>query len=485
MSRHGLAVFGHCLAVAVIRGDKAAAAFLHYLGHNSAYAFVNGMHRAYDRGSYRRMPHHIGVGEIHHQKIEFMRADCVHGNLRKIVGAHFGGKIVGFDLRRGEDDMLLARAYLIRAAVEEERDVALLFAFRKTELGHSLGGYVLPEQILVVDGAEGNIGKAVEIVAVEGHADVMRLYEAALALEIIVILEYEGFGDLGGAVGAEIEEYDAVVFLDRRYGPAFLHYDGGDNEFIRLAVFIRMLDGGNGIRLENAFTVHYGVKARLDAFVALIAVHAPEPALDCGDLAHAYLAAFRHDFLNITETARGRGIAPIHEAVDIDIFKPFALCKLQQSVKMPEARMDAAIGTEPQKVQGRTMLFAVFDRAHEGGVFEEFAVRYGVFDAGVILEYDPARAEVHMAYLGIAHLPRGKPDVHAGGFNESVGIARLQRADIADAVYADGVVRGLLAVAEAIENNECCDIFHRGFLYAGAPWEAPAGISFISRARRG
>src|SRR5690606_1647178 len=72
----------------------------------------------------------------------------------------------------------------------------------------------------------------------------------------------------------------------------------------------------------------------------------------------------------------------------------------------------------PEQVQHRV----VADRGVTGGeqflVGEETAVADRRVDAGQVLVDDPACAEVHVADFGIAHLPVGKADMHAGGMDQ-------------------------------------------------------------------
>ena len=65
-----------------------------------------------------------------------------------------------------------------------------------------------------------------------------------------------------------------------------------------------------------------------------------------------------------------------------------------------------------------------------------------------------AGADVHVANLGVAHLPVGQADVAAGGVQKSVRTGLPQLGEGGGLGEADGVVLGCLTPAEAIEDHQ-------------------------------
>ena len=73
--------------------------------------------------------------------------------------------------------------------------------------------------------------------------------------------------------------------------------------------------------------------------------------------------------------------------------------------------MDAAVAEQSQQVQRS----ALFQAGVHGGVvsfvFKKIAVFDGFADAGQILKYHAAAADVGVAHLAVAHLTFGQPHV--------------------------------------------------------------------------
>ena len=76
-------------------------------------------------------------------------------------------------------------------------------------------------------------------------------------------------------------------------------------------------------------------------------------------------------------------------------------------------RMHAAGRCQPDEMAGAAGSPHAFDQALQRGRVGDLAARDRVVDAGQILHHQPARADVEMADLGIAHLSRRQADVLA------------------------------------------------------------------------
>ena len=161
-----------------------------------------------------------------------------------------------------------------------------------------------------------------------GEADVVRGEVARLALEAAEIGLGEGAGDLSGAVGAEVEEDDAVALFHQRHGLAARNDVGGEDELVRHILFIRLLDGCRGVFRLDAVAEGEHLVCLDDALPAVVSVHGVVPAADGGDGAAADLF---HLILQSAHKARARGgryVSAVHEAVHEHVGKPFLLAQL-------------------------------------------------------------------------------------------------------------------------------------------------------------
>lgn len=71
-------------------------------------------------------------------------------------------------------------------------------------------------------------------------------------------------------------------------------------------------------------------------------------------------------------------------------------------------------------MQGAPGLTQTLEQRQEGMVSSELTLLDGVGDACEILVHDAPSAEVHVPYLGIAHLSRRKTNVSAGTGDQRV-----------------------------------------------------------------
>ena len=100
----------------------------------------------------------------------------------------------------------------------------------------------------------------------------------------------------------------------------------------------------------------------------------------------------------------------------------------------------------------------LFARRRAGGeqdlVLEQRAVGDRVVDPRQVLLDDRARAEVHVADLGVAHLPVGEADVAPAGRERRVRVALPELVEHRRLGERDGVARALLGEAPAVEDHE-------------------------------
>ncbi|MNE46637.1 hypothetical protein D3C80_1409860 [compost metagenome] len=114
----------------------------------------------------------------------------------------------------------------------------------------------------------------------------------------------------------------------------------------------------------------------------------------------------------------------------------------------------AAIGQQAEDVHGLAGSHGLVDRAAEYGVVEEFAVLDGLGDPGKVLVHHATGTEVHVADLGVAHLPVRQTDVHAGAGDQAVRLGGAQAIVDRRVGRIDGVVVGAFAVTETIQDDQ-------------------------------
>ncbi|MNJ53783.1 hypothetical protein D3C77_491930 [compost metagenome] len=114
----------------------------------------------------------------------------------------------------------------------------------------------------------------------------------------------------------------------------------------------------------------------------------------------------------------------------------------------------AAIGEQAKDVHGLAGTDSLVDRATQHRVFEELAVLDRLGHPGEVLVHHAAGAEVHVADLGVAHLPVRQADVHAGAGDQAVRLGGAQAIVNRRAGRVDGVVFVAFAVTETIQDDQ-------------------------------
>ena len=121
---------------------------------------------------------------------------------------------------------------------------------------------------------------------------------------------------------------------------------------------------------------------------------------------------------------------------------------------MVQGGVDTAVGGEAHQVEFLAGgLDIVVDRL-DLGIVEELVVADGHVDLDQVLVDDAAGAEVHMANLGVAHLPVRQADVFAAGLQVAGRIFRTQAVDDRRALRPDGVGIIVFALAPTVEDHQ-------------------------------
>jgi len=328
--------------------------------------------------------------------------------------------------------------------------MCVLLSLSDTQLGQTLFCDVLAEGVLERLGLKCDLyvrhGRVIL-----GHAYELDRQVAVLACKTVERRVDQCAGDLASTVGAEVCKDYCVILLDGR--------TLGDNErldeLIGHALVIGCLDTLDSIRAEFALAVNHSSVSALEALPALVTVHCVVTAGYGCDAADAQLAHLILHLLDIAST-RGRcGVAAVHEAMHADLGQAVALCQVEQGADVINMRVYAAVRHEAEDMQSRIKPLALIHSMQECLVLEERAVLNCLGNAGQFLVDDAASADVGVANLRVTHLTVGQTNIHAGRTDQGVGMCGEYLVEHRLLCHCDGVALGLLAIAEAVEDDEC------------------------------
>ena len=119
-----------------------------------------------------------------------------------------------------------------------------------------------------------------------------------------------------------------------------------------------------------------------------------------------------------------------------------------------DVAVDAAVGQQAEDVQRAVPLLAVVHGLNIGLILKEGAVLNGLGDPGQILEHHPARADVGVTHLGVAHLPLRQAHVHAGGRQLAAGVLGKDLVQVGGTGGGNGVAGLVAPQAKTVHDNE-------------------------------
>ena len=437
----------HLIDVAVVGGDQALAAHLEDGVNDLAYAVIGSLDSLDCSLEYAGVTYHIAVCEVEDNNVVLAGQDALYALLGNGRLAHLRLEIIGCNLRGRDQSAILARILLLNAAVEEERNVCVLLGLGNAELGHTQIGDIFAERVLQALRLEGDLHARNSSIVLR-HADVvdLRLY----ALKAGEFRINECTGDLTRTVGAEVCEDDRVVVLDGRA----LGNDNRNNELVGYAVCVGLLHSlvcGSSVL---AFAECDSVVRLLYAIPAVITIHCVVTAgygCDAADLDSVDLGLQAVDIL---DTGLRRRVAAVHEAVEANLAQTIAACQLEQRKHVVNVGMHTAVRQQTENVQGGIKPLALVDRAHQSRILEEIAVLDGLGDAGQLLIYNAACTDVGVANLGVAHLAVRQTNVQTGCTDIGERVLCENLIEIRLFSSLNGVALGLLAVAEAVHDDQ-------------------------------
>ena len=136
--------------------------------------------------------------------------------------------------------------------------------------------------------------------------------------------------------------------------------------------------------------------------------------------------------------------------MDINALYAALFCHVDEPEKVLDVAVNAAVGQKSHKVQSRVLVNAVFHRVEQDFILEKVAVLDRLAYLYEHLINDPARADVRMADLAVAHLPVGKTDVKPRGAERAERTLGEELAQIGRFRRLDGVAFDLVTDAEAV-----------------------------------
>ena len=391
------------LSVAVIRCDEHLSADLQDGVNDSSDTRVNGLDRLDGRRLDACMSDHIRVREIGDDHIILTGLDRLYEAVTDFRSTHLRLQVVGCNLRALDKDAVLTRIRFFNTAVEEERDMSVFLSLRDTGLRHVVLCKILAEGLRDLHLRECDLLVRDRYIII-GEAGIEDLLPRSSVKLVKIILDAEAAGDLTCAVRTEVEEDDGIAVLDGRDRLAVFHDYCRNNELVRNALLVRILDRLYAGSRRNAFTQRQRTVCLLNAVPAVVAVHRVISSGDHAKLTDADLIHLVLQLLRKLYTTLGRSITTVKESMYKDLIQPVSLRHLKQRVHMGVVAVDTAIGQQSVHMQLTVILLNILHSLHKDFIFEEISVLDRLGDAGKVLIHDSAGSHVQMADFRVAHL---------------------------------------------------------------------------------
>ena len=272
------------------------------------------------------------------------------------------------------------------------------------------------------------------------------------ALEALEIVIHKDAGHLARAVRAEVDEHNRIALL---HAAAFAG-DARHDKLIRHVVGIALFDGFQRAARVVALAVdERGIRFFL-AIPVGIAVHRVVTARHSRNFAHAQLVELLLKILKEALAGMRVGVAAVHDAVDVQLFRAQMLGQIQQAEQVVDVAVYAARAEQAHQVNGLARVDGRAHVAHQHVVFLHRAIHDGLGDQRQLLIDDAARAHVGVADFRVAHLAVRQADEFAGSLqmarvvvcHEAVEDRRLR------SFYCIALIE-LATDAAAIHDDEC------------------------------
>ncbi len=439
----------HLLDVAVIGGDQRFASDLFQRFNDPSDTLVQAFHRL-DRGlEHAGVANHVAVGVVDDDHVVTLVLDGLDDAISHFGRAHFRLHVVSGDLRRRNQDALFARKGFLAAAGEEEGDVGVFLGLSNAQLGLAVVGEIFAEHV-----GQAFRGKRAGRRYTRG---ILRQHDEASQLRYPGALEFaearldEAARKFTCTVGAEVHEHHGIAVLDTDR----LANSGGLDELVALATLV----GGDQpvdciVRVVLSFSVNNQAVRLLDPVPAVVTIHGEVAANQTCNAPFAQTGEGRlHQFDGVLCALRWR-VAAIKKGVQVDFFGAALGSQFSHGNQMILVAVNASVGKQAEDMHGLACTRCLIDGGANGGVLEELAVADGFGDLREVLVHNAARAQVHVAHFGIAHLPVRQTHIHAAARDESVRLAGEQAVIDWLVGGVDGIELRIVAVSEAVENDQ-------------------------------
>ena len=243
--------------------------------------------------------------------------------------------------------------------------MCVLFRLRDAQLAQTVCTDDLAERVVQLLGRECD-RKIGELLVVARRADIVQVLRNDLTPEAVKIALRERIGHFPRTVGTEVHEDDTVTGTDL----PIRNTDDRLDELICHTGGIALLHRVDGVGILYALAADHGIVARLDAIPALVTIHAVEASLQRCDLARAELGTVVMQLADIARAARGRNVASVEEAVQVDALDAAVMRHLHHSEDVPDVAVYAAVGQKAKDMQRLTVCGVIECRAIDG-IFKE------------------------------------------------------------------------------------------------------------------
>ena len=220
------------------------------------------------------------------------------------------------------------------------------------------------------------------------------------ALKAIEVGQAEGLNDLTSPVGTEVEHQNAVALLHHVVAQAHrLEEFIGDPCGVALGQKLLgalVADGTRWVGVE--------VVGLLRSIPALVAIHGPVTAAEAGQSPDACLLKGVLNQGEGPQGALGGGVPAIGDGVDGHVLDAGRCRPVDQPAEMVDVAVNAAIGAEPQQMQGPTAVGHALRQRCQLRCVLQLVVAHGVADPHQFLTDDPPRTDGEVPHLGVAHL---------------------------------------------------------------------------------
>ncbi len=176
----------------------------------------------------------------------------------------------------------------------------------------------------------------------------------------------------------------------------------------------------------------------------MVAIHGVIAAADRGDPSDACLLAVPLDLADVVEAAERPGVAPVGQQVEPHPRLAQPTAELETGIEMLDESVHAGVRCDSDQVDGATAAAGGLYRLGEDPVGEERAVADRLGDPHRLLVDDPARAEVLVPHLAVAHGARRQAHVLAAGLDQGPGIGGEETVRTGSRRQLDGVEGAVL-----------------------------------------